>query len=64
MRAYTACRASIVATVAALSSGAASAHEGLHLAAHAHPHLGAEHLLAMAALGVVVYCLARRLVRR
>ena len=35
----------ILGTAFALTfSGVAGAHEGAHLVAHAHPHLGAEHL--------------------
>lgn len=46
--------APLAATALALGSGAASAHEGLHLLQHGHPHLGLEHLLAVLLLGGVV----------
>lgn len=36
----------ILSTAFALTAtGVAGAHEGAHLVAHAHPHLGSEHLL-------------------
>ena len=41
-------------------SAVASAHQGEHLVAHLHPHLGVEHLLASVGLAAVVYWLARR----
>lgn len=36
----------VLCTACAMTaSGVACAHEGAHLFAHTHPHLGAEHLL-------------------
>ena len=50
----------IVVPLLGLLSGVASAHQGTHLVAHVHPHLGVEHLLASVGLAAVVYWLARR----
>ena len=44
----------VLSTAFALTaSGVAGAHEGAYLVAHAHPHLGSEHL-AMALIAVAV----------
>jgi hypothetical protein len=54
----------VLGTAFALAaSGLAGAHEGAHLAAHSHPHLGGEHLfmalIAVAAAAAVGYAVRR-----
>lgn len=49
----------LLVSAVAMTAGTALAHDGGLLAAHSHPHLGAEHLLLAAAAGALLLWLVR-----